>query len=267
MSLCQNGEVEVLMELGLASRQARVLLALTRLGTSTAKAIAEALNMSRQDVYKVLTELKRSSLVEKHLTKPTKFKAIPIKDIFSILINRRNQEIVNLKQKTNRILSAFEECSVEEKYDDTSQLILIPENETLLFRLLRAVENSKHTIDIISSGKPSQRGPLIAEALEKAIERRVKIRYVADEAEEINIQSGILQKAKQNSLFKNKIIHNRPNAKIRIFDKKEIFITLFPLKDFTKSPALWSNNTSFIKLFQDYFETVWRTGEEYEQKT
>ncbi len=267
LTLCQNGEVEVLMELGLASRQAKVLLALTRLGTATAHNLADALSMPRQDVYKILTELKQAGLIEKHLTAPIKFKAFPLKETFSILMSRRNQETSNLNIKAEKILSDFESGSNETKYDEKeSQMVLIPESEALLHRLLKAVKNSKRSIDIVSSGKPSQRGLLMAEAFEKAVERGVKIRYLADKIERANMQSEVLQEVIESTNFEARIIRNRPIAKFRIFDKKEVIVTLFPLKDFTKSPALWSNNPNFIALFSDYFETLWFTAEAYQPK-
>ena len=262
LMLYQNGEIDALMKLGLTSRQAKILLVLSRAGVSTASSLTDSLKISRQDVYKVLTELKQAGLIEKHLTTPAKYEALQLNDIFQILIDRRKQETSNLKTLTEKIIEDFDTDPIVKKQNETdSQMVLIPKNEALLMRLLKAVANAQQSIDIISSGKPSQRGFLLGDEFEKAVNRGVKLRFMSNKYEQANLQLEIRHKMKKNPFFEKRLMRNRPVARIRIFDKKEVFVTLFPYKEFTRSPALWSNNPNFIELFTDYFETVWRSAE------
>ncbi|PVX24325.1 MAG: hypothetical protein CW691_07915 [Candidatus Bathyarchaeum sp.] len=74
----EDNEVKTLIKLGLTRRQAMVYLCLIRSGTSTIKTISKGTNIARQHIYKVISTLNELGLVEKVLTSPTKFKAVPI---------------------------------------------------------------------------------------------------------------------------------------------------------------------------------------------
>ncbi|MFB3888399.1 MAG: helix-turn-helix domain-containing protein [Candidatus Bathyarchaeia archaeon] len=55
--------IEVFMRLGLTMNQARVYLALARLGLTTAKRLSKDAQISRQDVYRVMSELQEIGLL------------------------------------------------------------------------------------------------------------------------------------------------------------------------------------------------------------
>jgi len=78
--------LEVLKQLGLTQYQAKVYLALFRNRESSNKQIARLTSLNRGNVHNALIELSQLGLIEKIISAPTKYKAIPIDDAVSILI-------------------------------------------------------------------------------------------------------------------------------------------------------------------------------------
>ena len=91
---------EILTHLGLTTNQAKVYLALVQLGqASSAKSISKVSNVSREQVYTILPKLQRIGFVKKILSTPTRYEAVPVEDVFSILFDERTQETVQLHTK------------------------------------------------------------------------------------------------------------------------------------------------------------------------
>jgi hypothetical protein len=55
-----------------------------------------------------------------------------------------------------------------------------------------------------------------------------------------------------------------PKASVAIFDKRNAFVTLYPTTGLRESPAILTDNPSFLSIYQDYFENIWKNGEEYD---
>ena len=85
-------EVTTLTNMGLTSIQATVYLTLVQLGDSTVKTISKKTNVARPDIYRVMDQLEKISLVERIISAPVKFRATSIEDTLSSLIKRRAEE-------------------------------------------------------------------------------------------------------------------------------------------------------------------------------
>ncbi len=111
---------KTLRELGLTSSQARVYLTLVKLGNySTVKTINDFSKVARQDVYRTLTELRDFSLVEMVIGNPAMFRAIPLQETITILVERKNQKTCVLMAEATKLLSLLSkeketECSTRE---------------------------------------------------------------------------------------------------------------------------------------------------------
>lgn len=79
--------VDVLVGLGLTDRQARVYLSLLKIGAARVRAIAEAAQFNRQEVYSLLASLHQLGLVQQSLTVPVNYTAIPIAVAIKILLD------------------------------------------------------------------------------------------------------------------------------------------------------------------------------------
>jgi sugar-specific transcriptional regulator TrmB len=256
--MLEEGEVQLLTELGLTGRQARIFLVLLKYESSTARALAIASNLARQDTYKVLDELQELGLVERQISAPAKFAAITIHDALSILINRKVKQTSDLEEKTRIIIDSLKTQNAKTTEDEKPKLFLIPEGETFILKIRKAIDNTQKTIDIATSSRNITQAMyfLLAE-LQRAMGRGVKTRCLTDMLEVEDSQQKTFGGLLENSSFEVRTLPNHSKTWFCIYDKKEVSAVLSPLKDFAKSPLLWSNCTSLVEEYQDHYNMMW----------
>lgn len=257
-------DIQMLTELGLTGSQARVYLALAQLEKANARTLWKASKVSRQDIYRLLTDLREIGLIEKILATPTEFKAIPIEDGISILIERRTKEVLDMRKKAEKVIQKFKNNNLRMTLEEeVGQYILIPEKEPLTIRLKKAIATTQKSADIITSQKAFAKVLFaLNEDFKKALRRGVKIRWIIDQPKDANSwpEFSFVQVLMKNPKFKLRTILQPPHVRLGIYDKKEVFLATFPKRAGLESPALWSSNTSFAAIIDNFFETMWSTA-------
>jgi sugar-specific transcriptional regulator TrmB len=256
--MLEEREIQTLTKLGLTGRQARVFLDLLKCRTQTAKALAAVSKLARQDVYSILDELQELGIVQKQISVPTKFEAVPIQDALIILLNCKIKETSNLKKETKLLVNSFKNQQVKKAEDEDSRLFIIPGGEIFTRTIRKSIKTARTSIDIISSTKNLQQGFFfLIEALEQAMRRDVKIRCIIDKTGEADPQTEALERIIKNVSFEIRTLTNHPNTRFCIYDKKELSIVLSLSKDFGKSPLLLSKCESIVEAYQDYYDMLW----------
>lgn len=251
------------MQLGLTSSQAKVYLALLRLGQATGKALSQGSKVARQEVYRILAELQEKGVVEKIIAAPTEFKAIPIEACLSILFEHKEKKISKIKTNATKLIQQFKEKNSENTIQEEESQFILVQKEAYLRRFTNAIENTQTSCDMILHWECFRYGMIEnTELWKKTVEKGVKIRFIVYKSEDEKAVSQIAQILKKKGNFKGKYIFKPPPATIAIFDEKEIVVTTSPTPYPRETPTLWSNNLGFIKILHDYFEAVWLTSKE-----
>lgn len=256
--------LQVLADLGLTHMQAKVYVALLQLKSATARSIQRFSNVARQDVYPVLSELKEKGLIEKVIDKPAKFRPIPVNDAISILLQRRNEQNRQLREKAIRTFSNFEIDSTGTlPLSSDSQFVLLSRSETNptghIDKLGKSVDNAqKSMMRLITFPLFIRVKSMDEHVWKKAVERGVKFKFIiggrANEKSELNLDP---------------ILENSDNFEIRwtsailpacvlLVDEREAFCRIGLDAD---CPVLWSAAPSFVALIRDYFEMKWKSLE------
>jgi sugar-specific transcriptional regulator TrmB len=261
LSFQDQGE-KILRELGLTFSQARVYIALVILGDqTTARAVSNFLNIARQDVYKIVAELQRLSLVEMIIDKPKMFRAIPMQETVSILINRRNRETNALLSEATELLERLPEKAEATIQQDNRQFVLIPEKEVLVHRMEKAIETAQESILVITPWKELTQWMLILDKFwSQALKRGVNIRWITEKQENANSNPENIKAFLKNPHFKLKTMPNPLKIKFSIYDDDKVFIATLRKPNAAESPALWTNNSAIIYILKDYFEMKWEFG-------
>jgi sugar-specific transcriptional regulator TrmB len=260
-ALFQVDEVQTLACLGLTPRQAKVFLVLARSGVSTSRALTDDLKLARQDIYKVLSELQQLGLIEKQISNPTKFTAIPMQNACLILLNRRNQKTADLRQKTEMLTRNFQEINSSNTNDDEEpKLSLIPEGEAFVLRIKKSIEAAQKSIDVISPRNVLQGLFFLSETLKKAAQRSVNIRLMIDDLNFASPQLATVQAFVENPHVKIKIILKHSTTRFCVYDNKEVSLVISSRADFSKSSLLWSDCHSLVETYRDYYDMLWRTA-------
>jgi sugar-specific transcriptional regulator TrmB len=245
------------LELGLTRAQATVYLALAALGQAKAKTVQERSRVARQDIYRILDELVKLSLVEKIIKTPNEFRSMPVPDGIAILLQRRQKENSETYEKAMRIVLRHKRNDVEAKLQKKDfQFILVPEGKTTVLRITKAMENAQTSHDSIVSWKKFLR--LMADAqkfrLKDAMKRSVKIRIITEKPEDEKTLPKIVQTFQKDPCFKVRYLLAAPQAHIALFDRREVFINTSITAALTETPLLWSDNPSLVAVVQDYFD-------------
>jgi sugar-specific transcriptional regulator TrmB len=264
----QDKDVEALIALGLTTSQAKVYLALTRLGEAKILTISKKTQIARQDLYRVMAELENRCLIERVLATPVRFKAAPIQEAVALLLQRmhkqaseaRNEAIGFIKRHRHRVRSV----TAQEK---EIKFVLIPEKEAISRRLKRSIEDAQRSIDIVCPRKTCLQALFdLAPALRKALERNVKVRWIIDKALAEDTRPYTLETFLDNSLFKLRNIADDLTQTFSIYDNKIILVASYPNLDYVQSPALWTNAEPMVELAQHYFDTLWSKAEKDGQR-
>lgn len=258
-----NTLVLTLTRLGLTPVQARVYVALSQMGTSKVKPVSRVSGVARQDIYRIMSVLQELGLVEKIIAAPTVFRAIAIKDAFSILLERRTKEASELQAEIEEFLKSFRKIeAIAMDPQEEIRFSLIPKEDALVLRVKQAVMTAQRSVDIATTWKKLPQTLLIlAEELRKAIKRGVKIRFIAEKPEYENSWPEIVQAFKRNPSFKLRSVPNPPNTVFGIYDE-EVFIVTSTAGYAAEYPALWSNNPALVSAMRDLFDIMWFTSVE-----
>lgn len=252
--------VEALMGLGLTSCQAKVYLTLCRFGVADAKTVSHYAGVPRQDFYRIVSALEELGLVEKIISRPFTFKAIPIDRGTSLLLERRKLETERLEKKINDILENFETNNNRDLQLGEPMFVLISGKGSVVERSRKSIEKAKSSIDAASSWKRFSQILDFEDILEKAWSRGVKCRFVTEKPTKNIASESILDFCDKSTFCEVKFVPSPPKTMLNIYDRKEVLLIIDPEAELSESPALWSNNSSLLAAMQECFEILWITA-------
>jgi sugar-specific transcriptional regulator TrmB len=192
--------------------------------------------------------------VEKIIARPTIYKALPLKEGLSILLQRRTEENGELQKKTKVLLLNLREIDLGNTYqNEGSQFIITSEKRLFRKRFEKCVDMAQTKIDIVLSQHLFEEMIFHhLKCLENATRKGVEIRVLAEENKD-KIISGKPKVLTDNHLFKLKHLFAPIPVTMAIFDDKELHIRISD----DLVPSLWSNNPKIVKLAISYFDETW----------
>jgi sugar-specific transcriptional regulator TrmB len=249
--------VETLRGLGLTLNEARIYLALLQYGVPSAKMVSEVSGVTRQDVYRVMPKLQKKGLVARILTTPAKFKATPIEDGVSILMEKRRKRTKELQQKTAVLVKSLVKHKKFRR--EEPDFVVVPAKEAFLKRKELAIE-AERCVDIIASRRQfwaalSSYGDVVL----KGSERGVSFRVVTEKPDDEEELPKIWQKLKGHPHLEVRYLPASPRALVTIYDRKEVLFSISAASTL-EDTCLWSNNAGLLAVVQDYFEIMWITA-------
>jgi sugar-specific transcriptional regulator TrmB len=253
--------VSTLVELGLTKMQAKIYLQLTKMQAVTAQETSIVSGVARPDIYRVFGELENAGLLERLISKPERFHAIPMEDCVTILMQKRIMKTSELNKKTLKLIKSSNRSIEYFEPDEKFQFILIPGKSNVYSKSEKMLKNVQESICIAGFRKRvlawlSNYLPLIQETLS----RKVDCRIIMPKTEKKRI-SPMVKALANFSNFSLREAPIEPKAGFGVWDRKEVLIstsatdTSFPL------PTIWSNNKATVDLVQDYFEFLWKKAE------
>jgi sugar-specific transcriptional regulator TrmB len=259
-------DVEILNNLGLSLNGARVFLALSQLGTSKVKTISKFSGVAREVVYQIMPRLLKKGLVEELITAPKKFKAIPMKEAYAILLQRKEEENRELCARAREALQKHLTKTAFNK--ENSQTIQICTVKAPDFRICHEYQNVQKSVDLtFPAEKFLQWSQHYAEwGIKEVMKRNVKIQIITETQllKKLATQPKVFFPSLSSKLgYVNfKYVQNPPSVELMIFDKKTLFISTKKESNINKMHWLRSNNPFIVEMANSYFETIWKKAKE-----
>ena len=253
--------IQTFVRLGFTVNQAKVYLALASTKFSTVREIQKTSEVPRQEIYKILERLQDMGLIERTLTRPIRYKAVPFRQGITFLLNQKIEETKKLQKEAKELIEKhhFINHKLEDK-ENMPEFVLISKKEAYLTKRKKEIDNAQTRIDFLT---PWKRFPGVVYNFEdnakKALERNVKIRVALQMPKDLNDIPERIQSFKKNPNFKLRYLIECPPTLMAIFDKKKALIDTSSLDDITEATALWTDNKAIITIFCDYFDVIWKT--------
>jgi sugar-specific transcriptional regulator TrmB len=261
-------ETVALVELGLTMSEARVYLALAQIGTSKIGHISKTTGICREHLYQTMHSLEDKGLVEKELGVISQYKAVPPSEALSMLVKVKQKQFAELKIKAKIITENLGKFSMQpetigELQEENAQFIIIPGKEIIIPKIKEALKRVQTSLEVVTIPKRFSSAILeFVELYKKALKRGVTIRIATEKHTPEKAALEAVLALTENPRFEVKCFPYSPQAVVVIFDKKEAFVTMSATANFAGTSCLWSKNTCFIALAQNYFENIWSNTHE-----
>jgi len=253
--------VSVLSELGLSISQAKVYLSLAKSRNLKAREISQISGISRPDVYRVLTQLEKAGLVEKTISKPEQFHAIPIEKCVSNLLQRRMVKTSELQQKALSLTQDLKRNALNEELTENFQFMLINNRDAVYAKAEKMVRSVQEIICFLALSRR-----LIAwvsnylPILEEALTRKVDFRIIMPKPKNKDFGEPLEALMKYPNCVL-RLTSVSPSVGFSVWDHKELLLSTSAIDTPFPYPTLWSNNKSIVDLSQDYFDLVWQKAQ------
>jgi sugar-specific transcriptional regulator TrmB len=264
MSHLEDG-AKMLSEFGLTPYEAKVYLAVVRLGPTSASKISKLAGVRREEVYRTLPRLEKVGLVDRVLGRPVKVRALSLEDALSLLIDHKKEElekeVSELGAKKERFLRSFKsDVQSADLRENGSHFVLISEKEAIARRTAVLAGNARKSIDLADSSDCVIRFILnYADALKKASSRGIKFRILTNCPDDENTVPDALENMIPKKTFSLRY-HDEIPSRYVIFDSRESMITTSPEGGLAESNTLWTDDTSLVTLMQRGFEDQFRSA-------
>ncbi|MGD6806862.1 MAG: TrmB family transcriptional regulator [Candidatus Bathyarchaeia archaeon] len=251
--------ISTLVELGLNKTQARVYLALVEKGTLPIKLAADHSGVGRPDTYRAMLELNQRGLVETILCSPTKYRPLPLNEAINVLMGQKQQEIIDLKEKSKKLLHEYKKKIKNQMTDAEKQIVILSKGTSGIKKGIQAITTAQKSIEFITSvNRFNQLLFTASEDIVDATNRGVKIRFILDKESINRSLSKIFASFHETASFK--YIADLPQPFIAIYDSKSILMETTD-EDFYQSTMMWSNNPVIVRTIQNYFKLLWASND------
>ncbi|NLB76374.1 MAG: hypothetical protein GX799_07895 [Crenarchaeota archaeon] len=255
---------EVLAGLGLTGRQAKVYLALLRVGQTRARALAGLALVNRQEIYRVLEELKQLGLASQHLTVPISYAATPIQDAVKLLVDQKSSELCLISKKAAKIAKKLSQPHHPTQQNDDPKpsfgVIYAGEHGK---KYQDAIQKTQRIIQATTSWiRFRQSFFSFEDQFNDALKRDIIIHILTEKPKNHHLPKWVKAALERNSNFKLKTTPNPPASVITIFDQKTIALSFSANTPIRYGPDLWTTHPAIIIPCQTYFDMQWRENKQ-----
>lgn len=244
-------ESSQLESIGLTKSEAKVYLALLRLGETTSGAIVDEAKVTRSKIYDILERLKNKGLVSYITKESTKyFSASNPKNALKF-IEEKEEKIKKEKEKLKGLIPKLENLYKETVEKNLAEVFMGINGMKNAFNVLVEEFDSKETYYAFGAGKGEnieQIQNFFNELNRKRTIKKIKSKIIFNES-----SRGLFKSQEKSKLIESRYLLESTPAATNIY-KNYVIIALL-----SQSPVTFLiRNKEIAKSFKEYFEVMWK---------
>jgi len=252
-----------LKDAGLSTLQAKVYVALLRLGTTQVGELCSVSEVARPEVYRILHELIEKDLVIRNLASPTTYNAVEPERVVSVLIGKVKQTLENMEGERQHLVSALQSLSHQPDHS-FHQLSLVGGSEDVNRMEAQFLDETNKEYAAIASkyGLEFLDKPRM-QAIISAKKRKVRLRILTE----------VIPSNVKTANYLSKFVEVRQSQGLmfymNIYDgARVLFGPAFVPSDYQarsgrKELDIWTRNPRFVEGMRAMFESLWRVSRKF----
>ena len=257
--------------LGLSKREIQVYMFLAKSGVQSTSFVAKRLKMERVQAYRTFKKLQEKGFIEATLERPTRFTIVPFGALVDNFINTKKNEVVNLNDQKQDLLTAWQSISAPESEYPVAKFSIITGKKKIHSKMITMIEESKSQVIVLTTALG-----IIQEDIAGIFDAAVT------PSQERNVQTQIITEIVPENLkivdrIDRSIAEEKLNIQLRHVGMSSKFFPRFLIKDEEEAilyapfgneasvlnledEGLWINDKMFISVLKAFFTQMWQSG-------
>ncbi|MEE6209180.1 helix-turn-helix domain-containing protein [Salarchaeum sp. III] len=239
----KSDAVDALARLGLSTYEARVFVALQRLGTGTASDVAEVADVPRSQVYGAAEDLEHAGLLEVQQTTPRRYRPVSLDAARDHLRER-------FETDRDRAFDYIESVQgdLADSEDGHEAIWTVTGTDAVTDRIVEIIEDADDRV-LFGTGLTAFFPDSVRNALVEADDRGVAVQVVSEDADVIAAASDV---GLETSGLATPMEPAPPSSRVTLVDGDTIVLGVH---DGATETAMWSANSRFASVLTESLES------------
>jgi sugar-specific transcriptional regulator TrmB len=235
--MSEKDVTKFLQILGLSKREIQVYMFLAKSGVQSTSFVAKRLKMERVQAYRTFKKLQEKGFIEATLERPTRFTIVPFEALVDNFINTKKNEVVNLNDQKQDLLTAWQSISAPESEYPVAKFSIITGKKKIHAKMITMIEESKSQVVVLTTALG-----IIQEDIAGIFDAAIT------PSQERNVQTQIITEIVPENLkivdrIDRSIAEEKLNIKLRHVGMSSRFFPRFLIKD--EEEAVWKRSFCF----------------------
>ncbi|WP_256545675.1 TrmB family transcriptional regulator [Halobellus inordinatus] len=233
--------VDALIELGLATYEARVFVALVQLGSGTARDVAEIADVPRSQVYTTADDLEERGFINSQQSNPQVYRPVSLSEVENQLKNR-------FESKRHTAFSRLEELEkqAEPAAEESEDIWTITGEAAITGRIIKLTQDAEERVTYYTANPQNLNTELLVE-LQACCDRGIEVHILYEKGKELPKIWSELDCVTADSISTHKR-YAKGAVRVLVVDS-DVFLLSVLRSEASAETAIWSSHTSFAEVF------------------
>ncbi|MGD0203276.1 MAG: helix-turn-helix domain-containing protein [Candidatus Bathyarchaeia archaeon] len=269
--MSEKDVTKFLQILGLSKREIQVYMFLAKSGVQSTSFVAKRLKMERVQAYRTFKKLQEKGFIEATLERPTRFTIVPFETLVDSFINAKKNEITNLTDQKQPLLTAWQSISAPESEYPVAKFSIITGKKKIHAKMLSMIEESNAEVIVLTTALgliQEDIAGIFDTAFISSQDRNIPFQVITEISHEnLKVAERIdrsISEEKLNIKLRHVNMSSKFFPRFLIADEEEAILyapfgneaSVLNLED----EGLWINDKMFISVLKAFFVQMWQSG-------